>query len=225
MMRRSAVGLAAGVLLALTGCLHDDWSIGEALGWEKVQTPNMAKYPPPDIRVAERVEQLGRQIIAQNTFTGLDPLFYTVGVPEPMLFHRGTATLYVSEGLVKQCPTDDELAAVLCTELGHMMAEHRAARGAGRDADQIPDVALPSTGTAFDQTRDAELALQAKQRTRTGTRVPAEDPAKHTRDLMRGAGYDPAELDRVAPLLKQSDRGEALRKQMAGSGPVPKWER
>jgi hypothetical protein len=42
---------------------------------------------------------------------------------------------------------------------------------------------------------------------------------------MRGAGYDPAELDRVAPLLKQSDRGAILRKQLSGSAPAPKWDR
>lgn len=224
MMRRSALGLAVGVL-ALTGCLHDEWSIGEALGWEKVNTPNVAKYPLPDVAVAQRVEDLGRQILAHNPFTGLDPLFTTIGVQEPMLFHRGTSTLFVSEGLAKRCQTDAELTALLCTELGQMMAEHRAARGVGRDTDQIPDVALPSTGGGFDQTRDAELALQAKQRPRTGSRLPADDPAKLARELMRNAGHDPAELDRVAPLLKQSDRGEALRKQMAGSGPVPKWER
>ena len=41
---------------------------------------------------------------------------------------------------------------------------------------------------------------------------------------MRGAGYDPVDLDHVAPLLKQSDRGLAIKKQMSGSAQAPRWE-
>ena len=80
--------------------------------------------------VAERVELLGRRLVAQNTFLGIDPLFTTVGGREVgerelVLFHNGTEQLYISEGLVTKCQSDAELAAVLCSELGQMVAEKR----------------------------------------------------------------------------------------------------
>ncbi len=39
------------------------------------------------------------------------------------------------------------------------------------------------------------------------------------------AGFDPAALDAVGPLLKRSDRGEKIRKQMGGSAPAPDWKK
>ena len=120
MNRRVALGLAPG-LLFLSGCLHNgEWGLGTL--FDRDNSPRAPEVKPASIQTAQRVESLGRRIIAQNTFTGLDPLFHTAGVPESVLFHRGTGELYISEGLVDQCRTDDELAAVLCAELGRMMA-------------------------------------------------------------------------------------------------------
>jgi hypothetical protein len=240
MIRRVRLGLAAGVLglTGLAGCVHDgEWSVSKALGWEPkntVRTPDPPKFSPASLQAAERVETLGRRVIAQNTFTGLDPLFHTIGVAEPMLFHRGTGELFISEGLVNRCKTEAELAAVLCSELGHMMTEKQAARRVGRDTDPIPDVRAPNAmeagGITADQTRLAELAYHEKRYPRTPAGrdekppVPG-DPAKLARDLLKGAGFEPAELDRAEPILKQTDRTGPLRKQMAGSAPAPTWGR
>jgi predicted Zn-dependent protease len=221
MKRRATLGLAAG-LLFLTGCMTDgEWSVEKVLGWD---TPRQPKFSPASLQVAERVEGLGRRIVAQNTFTGLDPLFHTIGVPESMLFHRGTSELYVSEGLVRKCKTEAELAAVLCAELGRMMAEKRLARNLGRDKDTIPEVALPGGGLGSDGTRAAEVASQEKKTARDPAETQA-DPVQLAKELLTGAGFDPAELDRVEPLLKQTDRGDVLHKQMAGSAPAPTWEK
>ncbi len=231
MIRRTALGLAACLPLAgPAGCVSDSangpsfWgdhgTLAHWLGWD--DSPRAPRFSPASLQTAERVESLGRRIMAQNTFAGIDPLFRTIGVPEPVLFHRGTSELFVSEGLVTRCKSDAELAAVLCSELGQMMAEQRSPR-AGRDRDQIPDAALPDGGRGLDGTRDAELAMRARQPRTAAT--PPPDAAKLSRELLQGAGFDPAELDRAEPLVKQSDRGEALRKQMAGSAAIPKWEK
>ena len=238
MNRRVRVGLSAGVLglAGLTGCVHDgEWNVEKLLGWEpanKVKTPDPAKYPKPNLQVAERVEAVGRRVVAQNTFTGLDPLFHTLGVQEPILFHRGTAELFVSEGLANRCRTDAELAAVLCSELGRMMAEQQAARRVGRNTDPIPAVPVPGTDGGVggpDQTRLAELAYHEKRygRTQPGrdTGTAPADPDKLARDLLKGAGFEPADLDRAAPLIHEATRGDALRKQMAGSAPAPSWQK
>ena len=141
MNRRTRLGLVAGLGL-LTGLRPRR----RVVGVERSSAGNHAGEAPREclaasLQTAERVETLGRQIIAQNTFTGLDPLFHTIGVPEPMLFHRGTAELFVSEGLVNRCKTEAELAAVLCSELGQMMAEKQAAAdrpGQGPDPGRRP---------------------------------------------------------------------------------------
>ncbi len=224
-----AFGCGAAILLSM-GCLRDgEWSIRKTLGWD--ENPNnfdMKKMPPASLAVAERVENLGRKILAQNTFTGIDPLFFTIGAKESMLFHRGTEQLYISEGLVEKCKTDAELAAVLCSELGQMVAETRAAKNAGRHIDPIPDAShgapLFPGGNAFDAGRQADLAYHEKRYPR-GNASEIVDSIKTTRELLKGAGFDPAEYERVEPLLKQSTRGEQLRKQMGGSAPAPNWQK
>jgi hypothetical protein len=237
MTRLAVLGLAA-LVPAVTGCAGDrdwtigDWSVRKMLGWEEVKTPSMSKYPQASLPIAERVDSLGRKIIAQNTFTGIEPMFWAVGIPESLLFHKGTDELFISEGLVKQCTTDSELAAVLCSELGQMVAEKKSARRVGAERDTIPNSALPSGtpistggGTPDDPGRAAELAYQEKRSRANTAAGQGEDAGKIARDLLRGAGFDPAELDRVEPLLKQSERGKTLQKQMTGSAPAPLWQR
>lgn len=221
MDRRAASGFACGLLL-LCGCVHEGtFSVEKLLGWDDPVAA--AKVGPATVQTAERVETLGRKIIGQNPFAGVEPLFHTAGVQEPVLFHRGNSELFVSAGLVEKCMTEPELAAVLCAELGKMIAEKRRAVAVGKDRDSIPNVALPGSD-GFDATRAAELA---RQDTKPARRFTADETNADAvaRTLLRGAGYDPAELDRVQPLLRQSERGDTIRKQVAGSAAAPKWDR
>jgi hypothetical protein len=223
MRRRAALRLLAGgaCTISFTGCVHDGtWSIEKLLGWD--DKPKAPKFTPALLQVSQRVEELGRRIIAQNTFTGLDPLFHTIGVSESVLFHRSSAELFISEGLVNKCKTEAELAAVICSELGAMMAEKRGAIAAGRDRDSIPDAALPGSSMGADGTRAAEVARQ-EVKTNERRDAAAKDATEHARNLLRCAGFNPLELDRVETLIRQSDRGEILRKQMAGSAAAPTW--
>ena len=233
------VTLTAGVAFLLSaGCTHDGASsLRKSLGLEDAQkrgsgltTQDTVMVPPKSLANAERVELIGQKIIAQNTFTGIEPLFMTIGVTESVLFHRGSEQLFISEGLVEKCKSDAELAALLCAELGQMVAEKRAAKSVGRDVDPIPDAAHGSGGvfpggTAYDAGRQAELAYHDKKFPRGGSGTEAADATATARELLKGAGYSPAELDRVEALLKQSERGEKLRKQMGGSAPLPEWKK
>ncbi len=230
-MNRLAALAVGASLLGSAGCLHDgEWSVRKALGWDDTSNFDAKNVPPAALAVAERVETLGRRIIAQNAFTGIEPLFMTVGVKESVLFHRGSEQLFISEGLVAKCKTDAELAAVLCAELGQMVAEKRAAKNVGRDVDPIKDAShgagpVVGGGTVIDPGREAELAMHEKRHPRGTNKAAPLDAAVTARELLTGAGFDAADLDRVDPLLKQSDRGEKLRKQMGGSAPPPKWEK
>ena len=232
-MRCLLIAIAVMILpvLASTGCQTDggDWNVHKFLGWDDPKSPPVPKYPKATIQIAERVELLGKSIVARNTFCGIDPQFYTIGVPESVLFHRGPEELFISEGLVKLCKSDEELAAVLCSELGQMIAEKKAGKRASSDRGVFPDNSLPGGGSAmsgggtpYDAGRQAELAYQ-EQRPKPAPAIDIVDAAKQSRLLLSGAGFNPAALDQVQPILKQSDRGAALRKQLSGSAPAPTW--
>lgn len=208
---RRRLVLAIGVV-GLTGCFHDEWSVEKALLSRSGKIPETPQVSPGSMETAGRVEGLGRQILTQNTFTGLDPLFHTVGVKEPVLFHRGHGELFISEGLVSRCKSDAELAAILCSELGRMKAERHGARRAGRDTDPFPEVG-----------KDAPPA--AKPQPQIDPTTAAPDAQTFARELMTGSGFDPAELDRVEPLLKEAAKNDSLRKQMAGAAAAPQWRK
>jgi len=220
MDRRAVSGFACGLLL-VCGCTHTGTlSVERLLGWEETGTMNVT---PESMKTAERVDGLGRRIVAQNPFSGLEPLFHVVWVRESVLFHRGTGEVFVSAGLVEKCKSEPELAALLCAELGKMSAEKRRAALHGKDRDGIANVSFPNPN-ALDASTSAEVAKQEKASPHrfTADELNADAVA---RDLLRGAGFDPSELEKAQPLLKQSQRGADIRKQLAGSAAAPKWER
>lgn len=231
-MGRFAALVTGFAILLSTGCLSDgEWSARKALGLDDGK-PNFdpKNLPPASLATASRVEVLARRIIAQNTFTGIEPRVLTIGVPEVTLFHRGPEELFISEGLVNQCKTDEELAAVLCSELGQMVVEMRAAKSLGREVAPVRDESfgagsVVSGGAPYDAGQQANLAYHEKRHPRAAAGADPADAKKTAGELMTGAGFDPAELERVQPLLKPSDRGAALRKQMGGAAPAPKWQK
>jgi hypothetical protein len=203
---------ASAAIGSSTGCLTDPWDA----------KPKAPKVSEASLESARRVDDLAKRILDQNTFTGIEPVIRVVGVPEAVLFHRGQTELFISEGLVKKCKTEAELAAVLCTELGKMMAQKQAAVIVGRTPDPIPEVALP--GGSANDVRIAELALQKRRENeKTATELLGE--VKLAKDLLKGCGFDPAEFDRVQGMVKQSDRGDAMKKQMGGTSPPPVWNK
>jgi hypothetical protein len=235
-MNRFAALAAGAALLFSTGCAHDgEWSVRKALGLEETPPNRVVTAPPKDVpaaslAAAQRVDELGRKLVAQNTFIGIEPLFMAIGVKESVLFHIGTEQLVISEGLVEKCGSDAELAAVLCSELGQMVAEKRTAKALGREVDPIPDAGYGGGsvfpgGTAYDAGQQANLAYHERKYPRGGGKPDPVDATNTARELLRGSGYSPAELDRVEGLLKQSERGEQLRKQMGSSAPPPVWQK
>lgn len=231
-MVRPLVSLAvvSALVFASSGCETDAAStMRKVMGGQVVKTPSMDNFPKADYEIARRVDDMGNRLIQQNAPVAIEPFFHTIGVPESVLFHRGPNDLFISEGLVKLCKTDAELAALMCSEMGQMIAEKKAVRRVGAERSTIPEVALPGGmpvmtggGTPYDATRQAELAYQDKL-PRAAPTIDPVDSARQARQLLGTAGFDPATLDQIQPLLKQSDRGVLIRKQMSGSAPAPTW--
>jgi predicted Zn-dependent protease len=180
--------------------------------------------PPAAPETARRVAAVGERLAAADEGLGLRPRFGTIAAPTEEVFHRGVGEVFVTEGLVKRCGTEGRLAAVLAHELGRMAAE--------REALVPPEARQPQTrepqevrvgtdaGGPFgpaDGTRLAELAQYERERHRPDVPPPAPSPAAIARSLLRRAGYDPAELSDVAPLLRAAEAHADLERQLTGA--------
>src|SRR5262249_35866318 len=125
--------LPAGLLLLVTGCLEQE-SLPLVQPNPFNNTPAMptahVSCSPASEEAATRVGLIGQKLITANERLAIRPLFRTIGAPTPEIFHQGTREVLITEGLVKQCPSEGQLAAVLSRELGKMVSEREAAAGA-----------------------------------------------------------------------------------------------
>ncbi|MGL4421952.1 MAG: hypothetical protein ACRCZF_14895 [Gemmataceae bacterium] len=221
---RGSIGL---MLLSLVGCAELDL---REFSDSFRRKPDLSPSREPALGAAARVDQIGRTIMAANPFTGGDITFQTVGADESAIFHRDAYGLFITDTLVNQCKSDEDLAAILCSELGVMIAERRNANRMGL-ADSFPDVpggAASSElgGIPADQVRLAELAMAESKmvKPRAGSDKPAvTNPEIIAKELFHTAGYEPNNYSRVEPLLKQTTRdSDTVRQLTKPSGP-PRW--
>lgn len=179
----------------------------------------MPNYQPATVAIAARVDGLGRRILNANPETGIRPLMTAVGKKDVAVFHHGTSGIFITEGLVDQCRSDDELAAVLCVEMGRMVAERESkVSPSARDyREERPDRprfndTLGASRTP-DQTDVAELALYEKNRTdnrRGALPPPPPDPRILARRYMKAAGFDPEILAKIEPLLRTAENNSGF---------------
>jgi hypothetical protein len=225
-------GWIAGLaLLGTMGCILDDGPTesvpSHPFGHVVAPQPRaVASFAPASTATAARVDMVGRTITQANPQLGMKPLFRTIGAPMPEVFHIGTAEVDVTEGLVNQCKTDGQLAAVLCQELGKMISEREAMVAAQtRTGDRGPpdEVRIGNDyaggGITPDQTRLAELGKFEKEhpRTRPAAMVPP-DPQMLARGYLTKAGFAPQDLDTVAPILQAAAANVTFERQLKGSG-------
>lgn len=207
-MRTHKPGWVAGLGgLAVAGCFSFDPPAAESL----FHTPQPVGPPPivtpASTEAAARVDSLGRRILAANPQAAARPLFRTIGAPQPEVFHRGTSDVFITEGLVRQCATDGQLAAVLCTELGKLVSEREAQTPAAIRRPDLPPPIDPGLGrdagwgTAPDQTRLRELADYDKERRERRQPVAPPDPQALARVYLLRAGYHDDDIQAAAPLL------------------------
>ena len=155
-MGRRWFGCFSLLVLGISGCWWDDLTSGS-----KNVVSNRSNVPPIEVLqkapndVGSRVDSLGKQILAANQDIGrtlvtadpqlqkaaaakqdFRPVFFAYGVPDVVLFHQGFSAIVISDGLVRQCKSDSELAAVLSSELAAMVAEAQAQISARRQ--EIP---------------------------------------------------------------------------------------
>jgi hypothetical protein len=228
-MLRRCLPLGVLFLTAALGCVGDDPNflvpVNPFSNGPAPVTPTSASSAlPPSAESATRVALVGQKILAANQQMGLRPVFRTIGAPTDEVFHRGTTDVTITEGLVKKCTTEAQLAAVLGQELGKMAAERGTAGGVFHPTERDPAMQMPIGGEGLgsrgpaDLTYLAELAPYDRERRRVAASPP--DPQALARSMLIKAGYAPADLDAAKPLLDAAAENNTLEKQMNGTPPV-----
>lgn len=232
-MVRRLLPLGLSLSLTCAGCLPDDRP--NTLLVQPSPFGNVPAPPAPRVacapatgEAAMRVNDVGQKIVQANKQAGLRPVFVTAGAPQPEIFHKGTTQVFITEGMVKQCATEGQLAAVLCLELGKMVSEREALAGPqARSPELEPPVELRvggDSGGTFgpaDATRLAELGkYEQARRPARGAPLPPPDPNVLARTYLAKAGYPAAELDMAQPLVQAAAANYVLERQFANTTPA-----
>ena len=182
-----------------------------------------ASYQPADESMATYVDGVARKVLAANPQTGLKTtLFATIGnTPQPEIFHTGPNMVYVTDGLVRKCASEGELAALLALELGKIVSEREAvASPQMRDPDRLPpiQVTIGNAGqfTNPDLVHQVELAKYEKERPKARRALARPDPNQLARGYLEKAGYQTGDLDSVQPLLQAAQSNITLERQFKG---------
>jgi len=225
--------LVLGGMLAAAGCLSDEKKLTTVSpnAFGKVSRTQAASFKPAPAatqEIALRVDRVGKQILTANPRITQKVVFMTVGQPQEEIFHqtqKDVSTVFITEGLVKQCKGDGELAAVLSQELGKMVSEQMVQAKPARNP--IPANLLLNSpvgsdiGGTFgsaDRTNDMIAARFDKewQQSRSILPSPPPPPEKLARAYLNNAGYDAKVLDKVKPLLREADKHNNLELSMSG---------
>jgi hypothetical protein len=222
--------VVSAISLGLGGCVAENQPLlvsPSSLDAARPTAPTRAQVvrAPATEATEKRVLSVAQQVIEANPKLGARPLFITLGVPQPELFHRAPGEgvvqgyqVYISEGLVQRCRNDGQLAALLCYELGRMVSERESLAGPvapQRSADLPIEVPIgPDYNTMHgppDNTHLFELARSERERQRRGTRQsPPPDPIVLARRYLNQTGFAPEVLEEVKPLLRQVEKEGTL---------------
>jgi hypothetical protein len=225
------------LLIALAGCLP--FETNPAGEFAQVPSNPFPPPAPPVTRarmnapaasqdVAMRVEVVGRKLLTDDSQAGIRPVFATIGLPQPEIFHVNSNLVYITEGLVNQCKSEGQIAAVLASEVARIVAERESvARREVREPERRPPPALSVGGGgnayAADPIRHVELARFEQQNPKTPRRLPPPDPHKLAVALLEKAGYQKADLDAVTPILNAAQRNDAIERQFKGLPVQGSW--
>lgn len=216
------VGAAVGA--ASLGCTGDEFLHRGAIVNKEIDT---SKTPPAPPEMSARVHQLGESLLGQNPFVGVSPVFYVVGRRDLEMYHPGPEGLFITQGLVETCQSDEEVSALLAVELGKMSAEARAAKRM-RVAETFRPVGGPgnlTTGNAPDEIQLRAEAIFQEETQKTKKPRGTEDAAAISAELLQSVGIDRKHLDTVRRRLAESPSRTPIADQMTPKSAAPQWSR
>jgi hypothetical protein len=209
------------MLLCLVGCESSSSPsllVPEGNSAESFHRSYRASGAPATEAAAKRTLAVAQKIFDANSQMPVQPTIMTIGRPEREIFHDGYGGLngsrvYITEGLINACKTDDQLAAVLCVQFGRIAAE-RAARAGSSEEDKgrlTIDERIGREGDrgfgSADGTRMMEIA-QREKKARENRLKP--DPTKCAEEYLRRANYRLQALLEVSAMLIEAEQNEEI---------------
>lgn len=220
-MRRA--GLIFVVALGLSGCL-----------WESQRRPGMPTDPmrvtankkleQANVAACTWVSSVGQRILAANPELPMVVVFRAAGYPQPEIFHQGTTSVVITQKLVDMCKTDGELAALLCVELGRMVAEREAlapfeARQPAPKPPIDPVAFRTTSGVANpDELRLRELAQYEAAQKKLSEPGKLPDPMDLAKRFLRRTGFPESLFETIKPIQRAAAEHGDLERQMTNGG-------
>lgn len=230
-MTARVLPLMVVLAVASAGCVSDEKKLttvsSSPFGQPgRTQTAPFKQAPQATQKVALRVNEIGQKLLRGNTRLNQQVAFLTLGVSQPEIFHqiqRDSSAIYITEGLVNECKTDGELAALLAQELAKMTAEQMAKTRPARALADRPPLMSPRVGNDIGGnfgdaggTEQMILARYEKDRQHSHQAPPPPPADLLARGYLQSAGFNPGDLTIVRPLLRKAEQNNSLEQQMTG---------
>lgn len=154
-----------------------------------------------DPKLANYIDQLGQKLAIHSPRKNLTYRFYVVDTPEPNAFALPGGHIYVSRGLLTLPNSEDELAAIIGHEIGHVAARHSVRRQTA-SAPLIPiqlATAIGGAATAIVSPRLGQIVSGAGQwpgafALAAYSREQEREADELGQQIASAAGFDPSAL-------------------------------
>lgn len=223
-------------MLMFAGCLPLQTQPEEAtrqvpaspFGEAQKPAPTRVQYAPASDEAKYRVLAVHDQLVDKNQRIGMKTYAIPIGSPDPEIFHVRN-TIYITEGMVRQCATNNMLAAALAFELGRMVAEREAAVADDiRQPERPLPIRVPIAGSSLADEADplyrVELARHEKEYPKHTQKLQRPNPQAVARSILENAGFQRTDLDAAFPILNAAERHTVLENQFKGVGKQGDWQ-
>jgi predicted Zn-dependent protease len=208
----AGIPFALGLAATLGGCalLVSEENQGQRAAAQVEEQIGLAEAP----KQLAYVEEIGRRLAAASPRQDVQYRFHILDMPEPNAFALPGGFIYVSRGLLAFLNEEDELAAVIGHEIGHVAARHHVKQTL-RDAPLAPvrlatgvggalaSIVSPAIGRGIAATGQITSALvhapYSREQEREADRI--------GQDLAASTGWDPKGL---STFMETLGREEAL---------------
>ena len=194
------------VLIATSGCLRTNYNLATqqqevtltSTDKEVEMGRKLAKHVESEFTILAdeptqtRVRTIGERLVAVCDRRDLVYSFTVVKDDEVNAFSLPGGYVFLNDGLVKKTKTDDELAAVIAHEIGHIAARHAVKRYESSLGAQLVGIATLAAARAGADARGVGVALQA-----ASLSYAREDELEADRLAVRyvtAAGFQPAAM-------------------------------
>ncbi len=162
-----------------------------------------------DVEIQSRVQNIGEKLAAVGDRVEISYYFKVLDDEQVNAFALPGGYIYINSGLIERVESDDELAAVIAHELGHITARHAVKRLQGSLSYVVLRVLMAGSGASGQVGRGADLAFNSLILSYS-----REDELLADRlavKYMRRAGFEPRAILSVLEKLREVQREMPIR--------------